>query len=218
LTGKQFSPSSQRLAAAAGQGFFASSGLLVFGVSGLALSGLIRFGAPVIIDTLLAMVQTNLAGPQNLQGALISFKSAGLTIIAAISVTTLGFAAAASLLQIAKVKKKGSTAIPLPQKIPYKRDMFTIGAVSISVFTMVVLAVFFRWGFTFNQFIHEPKEALLTILTLLSAIIFTASLIAIAGGIMQLSMYRIRLYKELSLSRNESARESFFHGAKRQKR
>ncbi len=110
-----------------------------------------------------------------------------------------------------RAKKKGLTAIPIPsEKLKRKREWITV-IISSGLFFIIAVNIFIKYDFLFVNFSNDPLFAIKNIAGFISRLLFSASLIAIATSIMQISIYRIKLLKELSLTKSEAIREQILH-------
>ena len=214
LTGssdKPFAPSASRLAAAGRAGFFPTSPLLVSGAVLLVIALFLHLSAPgcaAAMSTAFASAMENGFTPEAAASALLSSLA---TFVAPLLFVVLIIGGAVSLLPALIARRRGATAVPLPRQIPVRRDGVLVGLLCLlAAVPMTILAVRSA-GFHFEEIQLDPVAATRRFIGFVATLLAVFGTSAAAGGILQLSLYRVRLLRELSLDRSDLKREQRLH-------
>ncbi|MBN2339959.1 MAG: hypothetical protein JXX29_09110 [Deltaproteobacteria bacterium] len=209
-TQKPFLPSSARVAFAAQSGLFVHSHLFVFGciLAGVSGIGLI-FGPGWVASFVTAFSETLIA--PSLAGCLREHLShlLGVSLAMVAVPLTVGFGA---ILAVRRQKRAGRSAVPLPRQIPTTKDGLLLALLGTAVLVPVSIVLARNAGFTFSEIEYAPAAAAIRLVTTLFRIALAAGLTALFLGLLQLSLYKIRLFQHLSLTSAEQEKEQRLHG------
>lgn len=130
--------------------------------------------------------------------------------------TALLFAASPSIIWLyirtKQKKKKGISAIPLPTPNEDLKEQMVIAALILLVLLPCYILIIKQAAFTFEDFYLFPAQAVQKLINTFCYLLVCTSLVCIIGGIVQLSLYKIQLFKHLSLTDTENTKEQKLHG------
>lgn len=109
-------------------------------------------------------------------------------------------------------KRGGQSAIPLPPKIPAVGDNLLVGILCIFIVIPLCIAIVRAGGFTFAEIQTHPAHAAHRVISTFFWLGFATGAVSVVLGILQLSLYKIRLLKHLSLTTTEQKKEQRLHG------
>lgn len=210
FSNKPHPPSPQRIASAAAIGLFPRSALLLWGTSLLGVAWMVILFKKDFFSSLNTMFQsaadTQLIG-HVLRDTLNLLLMSAVTLLAALVPYIL-----LSIFWARKSKKRGQTAIALPQKIPTTIDTLIATGLTLALAIPCSILMIQNFGFTYEEGILAPHLAADRYVSLFGWLLVVIGACCIIGGIIQLSLYKIRLFKHLSLSTSEQEKEQRLHG------
>ncbi|MBN2803133.1 MAG: EscU/YscU/HrcU family type III secretion system export apparatus switch protein [Deltaproteobacteria bacterium] len=218
MSHKDFPPSQSRINAAGKSGIFIPLTLLSTGVIfliGSAFLYLISYsdsGNSIGFQYFTNLFKTSIDSQSNFYLFIHREINSLLFVAFILSLVIFALTAIPFFIVVKKIRQKGSTAVPLPKKVDDNGLVFVMGLTGTLLVILTGGAILFNGSFNFQDFLINPGVAVQNILTLISKLLFAASMIAIFLGIMQISLFKIKLIKELSLTKAEAHKESILHG------
>ncbi|MBN2714429.1 MAG: hypothetical protein JXX14_01165 [Deltaproteobacteria bacterium] len=209
---KQFPPSKSRLAAAARQGLLWNAPFSVFGAAltlaggtGLALLQHTQLFAFPLTDQALQSPHPDLPAMMMTQLWRIFAHAALLGLPAGALLVT-------GLVWTHRQKKGGLTNVPIPDEFSTFKSDTIIGALTLLTGGLIAIATFKNGGFSYTEIEFAPAAAAHRLLEVMFWSCIGAGVVAILGGLIQLSVRRTQLLRHLSLTRSEQQTEQRLHG------
>jgi len=213
---KPVPPSGNRVRSAAASGHFPKSAIMIFGAMLISLGVTLTVAGPHLPDffhrTLAEALSIPQSSPQAARFASSAFIGTLTTLIVLLCAMSIPILTAWFAPALIFRAGKGRTAVKLPEDIRAGSAYWIVGVLSASL-ALLTLAASLRNGGAFELSLNAPSRLFPDGVRHAGTLTARAGLILFLGGLIQLFLYKAALFQQLSLTRDEAAKEQRLHGA-----